>query len=257
VLAAFQYNGRGALDLRTEGGAASSVDPGYDAIGRLSSLAHTYSGAAGNVTYGFTRYNPASQIAQRTRSNDAYAWTGGVNVSRAYAVNALNQYTSAGTATFTHDRNGNLTGDGSNSYVYDVENRLVSASGAHTQSLRYDPLGRLDEFGATGARRFLWNKRSPLVTRDQMLGEEGFGSAVGEARRLLAAAPAHFGGEAVILARIIVQRDARMIVQPFVHLALGRLVDEAVLAGDVEHQWPCDGMLLAEQPVYADAIISD
>jgi hypothetical protein len=77
VLADFDYNARGALDVRTEGGAASSVDPGYDAIGRLSSLAHAFSGAAGNVTYGFTRYNPASQIAQRTRSNDAYAWTAG------------------------------------------------------------------------------------------------------------------------------------------------------------------------------------
>ncbi|MGL5839779.1 MAG: RHS repeat-associated core domain-containing protein [Sphingorhabdus sp.] len=65
-----------------------------------------------------------------------------MNVNRAYAVNGLNQYTSAGAATFGYDGNGNLTSDGTNAYVYDVENRLVSASGGTTASLRYDPLGR-------------------------------------------------------------------------------------------------------------------
>ena len=157
VLADFDYNARGQVELRTEG-VGSSVDPNYDAVGRLDGLAHAFAGGTGNVTYGFTRYNPASQIAQRTRSNDAYAWNGGVNVSRAYTVNGLNQYTAAGTATFTYDANGNLTGDGANTYTYDVENRLVSASGSRTANLRYDPLGRLYETGsATPSRRFVWD----------------------------------------------------------------------------------------------------
>ncbi|HEV2865243.1 MAG TPA: RHS repeat-associated core domain-containing protein, partial [Allosphingosinicella sp.] len=112
---------------------------------------------AGNVTLGFS-YNPASQIRTRTRSNDAYAWNGGVNVSRSYTVNGLNQYTAAGSASFTYDPNGNLTSDGSDTYVYDVENRLVSASGGHTATLRYDPLGRLYEVGGTtGTRRYVWD----------------------------------------------------------------------------------------------------
>ena len=46
-------------------------------------------------------------------------------------------------ATFAYDANGNLTSDGSSTFVYDVENRLVSASGAKTAALVYDPLGRL------------------------------------------------------------------------------------------------------------------
>ena len=156
VLADFDYNARGALDLRTEGGAASSVDPGYDAVGRLTSLAHAFSGTTGNVTYGFTRYNPASQIAQRTRSNDAYAWTAGVNVDRPYTVNGLNQYTAAGTTTFGYDANGNLTASGSTTYGYDLENRLVTTSGGAT--LRYDPLGRLYEVtSGTSTRRLLYD----------------------------------------------------------------------------------------------------
>ena len=104
-------------------------------------------------------YNPASQLNTRITSNDSYVYTGSVNVNRAYAVNGLNQYTSAGPATFSYDLNGNLTGDGSSSYLYDTENRLVSASGVTTAGLRYDPLGRLYETsgGAAGITRFLYD----------------------------------------------------------------------------------------------------
>jgi hypothetical protein len=51
-------------------------------------------------------------------------------------VNGLNQYVSAGGDVFGYDANVNLTSDGATDYVYDVENRLVSASGATSASLR-------------------------------------------------------------------------------------------------------------------------
>jgi len=57
-------------------------------------------------------------------------------------VNGLNQYTAAGPASFDYDANGNLKTDGTSSYVYDSENRLVSASGAKNASVACDPLGR-------------------------------------------------------------------------------------------------------------------
>ena len=62
-------------------------------------------------------------------------------------------------AAFSYDANGNLTGDGSSSYVYDVENRLILASGATSATLRYDPLGRLYETGGgtAGITRFLYD----------------------------------------------------------------------------------------------------
>lgn len=84
---------------------------------------------------------------------------GYVSVTRAYARNGLNQYTTAGPATFGYDANGNLTGDGSAAYVYDVENRLTSATGAVTETLTYDPLGRLSQTsgGSAGATRFLYD----------------------------------------------------------------------------------------------------
>ena len=75
------------------------------------------------------------------------------------AANGFNQYTSAGPATFSYDANGNLTGDGANTYQYDVENRLVSRSGAANATLTYDPLGRLFEAAGSsaGTTRFLYD----------------------------------------------------------------------------------------------------
>jgi RHS repeat-associated protein len=48
--------------------------------------------------------------------------------------------------------------DGATAFTYDVENRLVAASGARNAALRYDPLGRLYEVaGASGTTRFLYD----------------------------------------------------------------------------------------------------
>jgi RHS repeat-associated protein len=71
-------------------------------------------------------------------------------------VNGLNQYSAAGGVTFQYDANGNLTSDGSSSYVYDAENRLVSRSGG--VALSYDPMGRLWQVSApTGTTRFSYD----------------------------------------------------------------------------------------------------
>lgn len=155
-LVSYGYN---YLGLRaTQNGRYSQYTAfGYDPVGRLNGLGHNFPGSANDVafTYGYT---PASQIAQQTRNNDTYAWNGHYNIDRTYAVNGLNQYTSAGGATFTYDANGNLASDGSTTYVYDIENRLVSASGAKNATLRYDPLGRIYEtVGGGNTTRFLYD----------------------------------------------------------------------------------------------------
>lgn len=131
---------------------------GYDVASRLNNLSLDLAGTTADQTTSFT-FHPASQIASLTRSNDGYAWTGAVNVDRNYATNGLNQYSVAGTASFTYDANGNLTSDGSRTYVYDVENRLVSASGSSSAALRYDPLGRLYETsgGSAGTTRVVYD----------------------------------------------------------------------------------------------------
>jgi RHS repeat-associated protein len=128
----------------------------YDGLSRTDALTHDLPGTSADLALGFA-YNPASQLASRTQSNDAYAWTGAYNVNRAYTTNGLNQYTAAGTAAFAYDANGNLTSDGSTAFTYDVENRLVAASGARNAALRYDPLGRLYEVIGASTTRFLYD----------------------------------------------------------------------------------------------------
>ncbi|HEX7821290.1 MAG TPA: RHS repeat-associated core domain-containing protein [Sphingobium sp.] len=108
-------------------------------------------------SYSFS-YNPASQITQLTKSNNAFVFAGTYNVNRAYTTNGLNQYTAAGSASFSYDANGNLTSDGSTSFLYDIENRLVGAGGGRNAVLRYDSLGRLYEVASpTGTTRFLYD----------------------------------------------------------------------------------------------------
>lgn len=135
---------------------ANGTGYGYDGIGRLTSY-NLQRNEAGNVLSDQTTldYNPAAQIASQQRP-DAYAFGGHYNVNRSYGVNGLNQYTGAGPASFQYDANGNLISDGTTSYGYDGENRLVSASTG--VSLRYDPLGRLWQVSsASGTTQFQYD----------------------------------------------------------------------------------------------------
>ena len=99
------------------------------------------SGTANDVGFGFA-YNPASQITTRVLTNNAYESPFTASV-KSYVTNGRNQYTTVGGTAHSWDANGNLTGDGATTFGYDTENRLVSASGAKTGTLSYDPLGRL------------------------------------------------------------------------------------------------------------------
>ncbi|WP_338445669.1 hypothetical protein V5F89_10890 [Pelagerythrobacter marensis] len=144
----------------------------YDAPGRMTRIDRANSRAtvvthgplsrpsrlnhSGLVYYDFT-YNPAGQVLTRTISNDAYVLGKAyhVNTDRDYAVNNLNQYTTAGPAVFAYDNSGNLISDGANSYSYDPENRMtgVTLAGTAAAALRYDGLGRLNRTSGDHSRR--------------------------------------------------------------------------------------------------------
>jgi RHS repeat-associated protein len=148
-LGTMAYNNRGLMAGMAVGVPTTYT---YDPVGRLSALSHNLGGTATtqDVTYGMT-YNPASQIATRSTSNDAYVYTAELDVDRNYTVNGLNQYTGVSTnigGAFGYDANGNLTFDGASTFLYDIENRLVQSSGPKSATLRYDPLGRLYETSA-------------------------------------------------------------------------------------------------------------
>lgn len=139
----FSYSNAGVLGTATEPGTGNSATYSHDGLDRLTSLVHAFAGGTGNITSTLS-YTPASQLSSETRNNDSYAFNGLVNVNRNYATNGLNQYSTAGPASFTYDANGNLTSDGTKTYAYDAENRLITVtSGGVATNLAYDPLGRL------------------------------------------------------------------------------------------------------------------
>jgi RHS repeat-associated protein len=126
-------------------------------VGRLNGLGHYYGAGGSADVLWLYQHNPAGQIASATRDNDAYAWTRHYAVDRSYTANGLNQYSGVGGLTYGYDANGNLTSDGSRTFLYDVENRMVSTSAGAT--LSYDPLGRLFQITASGGAitRFLYD----------------------------------------------------------------------------------------------------
>ncbi|MEO9599795.1 RHS repeat-associated core domain-containing protein [Parasphingorhabdus sp.] len=138
----YDQNGRrnGEQDA---GGTVASSSYDYDTAGRLDQMVRNLAGTINDVTFDFT-YNPASQIKSRTLSNSLYVSTAHYNIDRGYTINGLNQYTATSTgAGFGYDENGNLTTDGDVDFTYDVENRLIGASGDKTATMVYDPNGRL------------------------------------------------------------------------------------------------------------------
>ncbi|KXU31118.1 hypothetical protein A0J57_17655 [Sphingobium sp. 22B] len=126
----------------------------YDPASRLTQLVQDLAGTGGDLTVGYG-YNPAGQISSRNASNSAYVWNGHANVNRNHIVNGLNQYTTAGTANFSYDLRGNLTGDGAHSYSYTIDNLLKASSGG--VSLFYDPAGRLHEYDTNVSTRMVYD----------------------------------------------------------------------------------------------------
>jgi hypothetical protein len=146
----------------------------YDAIGRLYKLTNDPKGNLALKNIYTLIYNPAGQIVTKAISQDSFAWTGAVSANSSFIANGLNCYRKVATVTNTCDKNGNLIIDGTDTWTYDTDNRLVDAlpvapakAGSHNAVLRYDPLGRLYEvtgyantdsarLAAISVRRFLY-----------------------------------------------------------------------------------------------------
>jgi RHS repeat-associated protein len=96
---------------------------------------------------------------------------GGTAATTSYPITV----SSGSTQTFTHDANGNMTSDGTNSYLWDAENRLIqvtySGSGNNSQ-FAYDGLGMLVKIvettggSTTSTKQFVWCSEQMCEARD-------------------------------------------------------------------------------------------
>ncbi len=144
----------------------------YDDIYRLT---HVDYPTAPDVTY---NYDPAG--------NRLSVINGG---TVSYTLNNLNQYADVDGVPYTYDGSGNLTGDGANTYVYDAENRLVSATTSSvTATYTYDARGRRIAKTVDGVTtRYVYDGRQVLAEynhTDQLLQKYVLGSRLDELVRL-------------------------------------------------------------------------
>ena len=116
----------------------TSTSYGYDVASRLTNINHLGpSGIIEALTY---QYDPAGNRTRLTRSNGTASVLPRAVASATY--DPANEQTAFAGVTLQYDANGNLTNDGTSTYVWDARNRLVGISGGATASFSYDPLGR-------------------------------------------------------------------------------------------------------------------
>jgi len=113
-----------------------AISYGYDYSSELTGL--TY--ALGTTTLGNLTYSYDSN-GRRVSVGGSYAQTGLPTAVSTTTYNAGNQLTAWGSASPSYDANGNLTNDGTNTYVWNARNKLASMNSSAV-SFQYDPYGR-------------------------------------------------------------------------------------------------------------------
>jgi RHS repeat-associated protein len=115
----------------------TSTEYAYDNASRLTGLTYKHGGnTLGALTYTY------DTTSQRVQMGGSWARTGLPAAVASATYNAANHQTAFGGATLTYDLNGNLTGDGTNTYTWNARNQLGSLSGSVPGSFVYDPFGR-------------------------------------------------------------------------------------------------------------------
>ena len=125
------YDAAGRINAQMDGGnAQNSGSYGYDPLDRLTSALLPSS------TYGYGYDATGNRTSQTSGA-----------ATRSYqtnpASNRLEAITGSSPATYSHDANGSITGDGTNSFAYDARGRLAQATtAAGTTQYRVNALGQ-------------------------------------------------------------------------------------------------------------------
>jgi RHS repeat-associated protein len=134
-----------------------SMNYGYDAASQLTSITYKNgSTTIGNLTYAY------DLAGRRTGVGGSYARTNAPQAASAASYNVNNQLTAWKGASLMYDANGNLTSDGTNTYIWNARNQLVSISGGTSASFQYDPFGRRVSKTIGGTMQYLYDGVNPV-----------------------------------------------------------------------------------------------
>jgi len=155
-IAQYSYDELSRRTLLTLGNDANVVYE-YDLNNRLTKLTN-YLDDTNSIIFDYSNYDDVgNRLSMKIDNANAHVYaydnlydslgnrtsvTGGGTAT--YQRNCFNQYTSVDSNSFSYDKNGNLTDDGTYEYYYDCENRLidVNEAGQTVASYKYDYLGR-------------------------------------------------------------------------------------------------------------------
>jgi RHS repeat-associated protein len=148
LLATYSYDALSRPTALTFGN-GTSTSLAYSSNSLSWSFSQNLTGTAQDLTVNIAR-NPANQMASKSLSNSLYSYSASTS-SQAYQADGLNRYTSVAGVSFGYDARQNLTSDGSRTFTYDLENRLLTVAGSASMTLSYDPLGRLQTTTTSGS----------------------------------------------------------------------------------------------------------
>jgi RHS repeat-associated protein len=129
-------------------GTVATLTSSYDSLNSLTGsvwgpVTPQTAPSASGVTFTYLYDATNRRISQTVTDNSYWSYPAPTASTVSYTANNLDQYTAIGSVTPTYDSNGNLTFDGTFTYGYDAENRLISASGGgNTAAYAYDAQGR-------------------------------------------------------------------------------------------------------------------
>jgi RHS repeat-associated protein len=130
---------------------------GYDAASQPTGITYTLgSNTLGNLPYAY------DLAGRRLGVGGSFARTGAPPTAPLASYNVNNQLTQWKGATLTYDANGNLTGDGTNTYTWNPRNQLASISGGASASFQYDPFGRRVSKTIGGITQYLYDGANPV-----------------------------------------------------------------------------------------------
>lgn len=169
------------------GSATPSVSYAYDQLSRLTSvsydngtsssyafelnndlvaMAHNFVGSAVSYTFG---YNAVHELIATGLTDPTFHWHPQASGTVAYGMaDVVNRYPTVGGNAYSYDANLNLTADGTWTFAYDSENRLLSANKAGTAaSFKYDPVNRQAQKTVNSvSTRFVYDGTRLIATYD-------------------------------------------------------------------------------------------